>query len=111
VPLDSGWLSGRYGKDASFTDVRSRWSRADIERRAALVGKFEALLPHGVAMATTALRWLLAQRCVSSVIPGVKSVAQLRDNLATGDAALSAETLGGINALWAREIEDSPLPW
>lgn len=25
VPLDSGWLSGKYRTDVSFSDVRSRW--------------------------------------------------------------------------------------
>jgi len=111
VPLDSGWLTGRYGKDASFSDVRSRWSRADIERRADLVEKFRALVPAGETMTHTALRWLLAKPCVSSIIPGAKSVEQLRDNIAAGDLRLPPETVSAIEALWAADIERAPLPW
>jgi aryl-alcohol dehydrogenase-like predicted oxidoreductase len=33
VPLDSGWLSGRYRGDSRFTDVRQRWSPEVIARR------------------------------------------------------------------------------
>lgn len=111
VPLDSGWLSGRYGRNASFTDVRSRWTPADIERRAALVEQFKKLLPDGVSMPHTALRWLLAKSAVSSVIPGAKSVEQLRDNVAAADATLPDDTGHAIEALWAKEIQGYPLPW
>jgi len=111
VPLDSGWLAGRYGKDASFSDVRSRWSRADIERRAALVEQFKELLPDAASMPHTALRWLLAQRSVTSVIPGAKSVAQLKDNVAAATETIPAETARAIESLWAKKIEGSPLPW
>jgi aryl-alcohol dehydrogenase-like predicted oxidoreductase len=111
VPLDSGWLSGRYDKNASFTDVRSRWTPADIERRAALVDQFTHLLPAGVSMPHTALRWLLAKTAVSSVIPGAKSIAQLRDNVAAAEAPLPDETVNAVEALWAKEIQADPLPW
>ena len=111
VPLDSGWLAGRYGKDARFSDVRSRWSKADIERRADLVEKFKTLVPDAESMAHTALRWLLAQGSVSAVIPGAKSVEQLRDNVAAADQALAPATVEAIESLWANEIQAAPLPW
>ncbi|MBT2703038.1 aldo/keto reductase [Bacillus sp. ISL-35] len=28
VPLDSGWLSGKYDENSVFTDIRSRWTRS-----------------------------------------------------------------------------------
>ena len=31
VPLESGWLSGRYDAGSTFTDVRSRWSPDDVQ--------------------------------------------------------------------------------
>jgi aryl-alcohol dehydrogenase-like predicted oxidoreductase len=34
VPLDSGWLAGRYGRASTFSGVRSRWTAEDIARRA-----------------------------------------------------------------------------
>ncbi|HET9187643.1 MAG TPA: aldo/keto reductase [Acidothermaceae bacterium] len=111
VPLDSGWLSGRYDKNSRFSDVRSRWTPADIERRAALVEQFRALLPDDVSMPHAALRWLLAQGCVSSVIPGAKSLEQLRENVAAADTALPDATVQAIEALWSKEIQGDPLPW
>ncbi len=47
VPLDSGWLSGRYRGDSRFNDVRDRWSPEVVARRGALVEKFAALVPRG----------------------------------------------------------------
>jgi len=111
VPLDSGWLAGRYGKDASFTDVRSRWSQADIGRRADLVERLRELLPDGVSMAHAALRFLLAHSCVSSVLPGAKSSEQLRANVDAAAAPLPTETVAAIEDLWSKEIQGSPLPW
>jgi aryl-alcohol dehydrogenase-like predicted oxidoreductase len=37
IPLDSGWLSGKYDASSSFDDIRGRWSREDIQTRARLV--------------------------------------------------------------------------
>ncbi|MDX6515937.1 MAG: hypothetical protein QOH73_1603 [Gaiellaceae bacterium] len=111
VPLDSGWLSGKYRAGSSFEGVRDRWSDDVIARRAELVERFEALLPAGVATAQAALAFLLAQAPVSSVIPGAKSVAQLRDNLAAADEPLPAGTVAAIEQLWAGELAAEPLPW
>jgi aryl-alcohol dehydrogenase-like predicted oxidoreductase len=111
VPLDSGWLTGRYDERASFTDIRSRWDAATIERRAALVARLRAIVPADVTLTHAALRWLLAQDCVSSVIPGAKSVEQLRVNVAAADDVLAPETVDAIRALWAAEIEGAALPW
>jgi aryl-alcohol dehydrogenase-like predicted oxidoreductase len=111
VPLDSGWLSGKYRAGAAFEGVRARWSDEVIARRADLVERFEGLLPDGVPTAQGALAFLLAQSPVSSVIPGAKSVAQLQDNLAAADAPLPADTVGAIEALWAAELAADPLPW
>jgi aryl-alcohol dehydrogenase-like predicted oxidoreductase len=111
VPLDSGWLGGRYRAGASFDGVRDRWSDDVIARRAELVERFEALLPAGVSTAHGALAFLLAQAPVASVIPGAKSVAQLQANVAAADVSLPAETLAAIAALWRDEIAAEPLPW
>jgi aryl-alcohol dehydrogenase-like predicted oxidoreductase len=111
VPLDSGWLSGKYRAGAAFEGIRDRWSDDVIARRGALVERFEALLPEGVATAQAALAFLLAQAPVSSVIPGAKSVAQLQANLAAADAPLPPETVTAIEQLWADEVAADPLPW
>ena len=111
VPLDSGWLSGRYRNGHKFDDVRSRWSPEILARRSDLVEKFAALVPEGTSMAHAALQFVLAQPEVSTVIPGAKTVEQALDNFAAADKQLNPETVQAMRDLWTREIESDPLPW
>jgi aryl-alcohol dehydrogenase-like predicted oxidoreductase len=111
VPLDSGWLSGRYRGNYRFDDVRSRWSPEVIARRGALVEKFAQLVPPDQSLAHVALQFCLAQPAVSTVIPGAKSVAQALDNIAAADKELPAEVVQAIYNLWQAEIAADPLPW
>lgn len=111
VPLDSGWLSGRYRGDHQFNDIRKRWPPEVLARRSELVELFAALVPEGTSMAHTALQFILAQPQVSTIIPGAKSVEQALDNFAAADRQLSPEVVEAIHDLWKREIESEPLPW
>lgn len=111
VPLDSGWLSGRYRAGSRFDDVRERWSPEVIARRGALVEQLSALLPPGTPLAQAALQYCLAQPEVSTVIPGAKSVQQALDNFAAADKQMPQETVQAIHALWERELQAEPLPW
>ena len=111
VPLDSGWLSGKYRAGHKFDGVRDRWSPEVLARRSDLVEKFAALIPDKRSMAHAALQFVLAQPQVSTVIPGAKSVEQALDNFAAADKQLSAETVQAMRDLWTNEIESNPLPW
>lgn len=110
VPLESGWLSGKYGPTSTFDGTRSRWSTEDIARRAALVTQFKALLPPEVSTPHASLSYILAQPEVSTVVPGTKSLDQLRDNLAAAEVKLAPATLAAIRSLGKGHAED-PLPW
>jgi aryl-alcohol dehydrogenase-like predicted oxidoreductase len=111
VPLDSGWLTGRYGPDHDFTDMRRRWTPAVRARRAVLLAKFAALVPDGTPLAQAALQFVLAQPSVSTVIPGARSAAQARDNFAAARGRLAPEVVQAIADLWATEIAGDPVPW
>lgn len=111
VPLDSGWLSGKYRGTSSFDGIRSRWTPEVIARRAALVEQFAALLPPGVPIRDAALQYILAQPEISTIIPGAKSAAQAGENFAAAGGALGAETVRAVRSLWERELKDQPLPW
>jgi aryl-alcohol dehydrogenase-like predicted oxidoreductase len=111
VPLDSGWLSGRYRNGHRFDDIRSRWSPEVLARRSDLVEKFAALVPDGTSLAHAALQFVLAQPQVSTVIPGAKTVEQALDNFAAADKQLSPEVVQSMKDLWKQEIEAEPLPW
>ncbi len=111
VPLESGWLTGKYGRDARFTDVRSRWTRDQVTARAALVDEFRALLPQGMGLLSGALRFLLANDGVSTVIPGTKSVAQLHSTLGAAGDPLTAETVTAIRKWYDAKLGAKPLVW
>lgn len=111
VPLDSGWLSGRYRKGHNFEDIRKRWPPEVVERRSELVEQFAKLVPQGTSMAQAALQFILAQPQVSTIIPGAKSVQQALDNFAAAEKQLAPDVIQAIHDLWKREIESEPLPW
>lgn len=111
VPLDSGWLSGRYRGDHRFDDVRNRWTPEQVARRAALVEKFAQLVPDDRSLAHSALQFCLAQPAVSTVIPGAKSVEQALDNIAAADKPLPAASVQAIYDLWKQEIAHDIPPW
>ena len=111
VPLDSGWLSGRYRKGHNFDDIRKRWPAEVVERRSELVEQFARLVPKGTSMAHAALQFVLAHPQVSTVIPGAKTVEQALDNFAAADTQLSPEVVQSMYELWQSEIMSDPLPW
>jgi aryl-alcohol dehydrogenase-like predicted oxidoreductase len=111
VPLESGWLSGRYTADSEFTDVRSRWTREDIALRATLVEEFRALLPPRVGLVEGALRFLLSYDAVSTVIPGTKSVAQLESSLRAVEKPLPSDCVDAIRFWYETRLGTEPLDW
>ncbi len=92
VPLASGYLSGKYTADSDFSrdEVRGRWHSEENRRRqleqVARIQREE--VPAGVPMARWALAWCLKHPAVTCVIPGCKSVEQVRDNAAAAELEL-----------------------
>lgn len=67
IPLDSGWLSGKYGPDSVFSDIRARWSETDIQTRAVLVEKVKDIIGEENDLAQAAISFCLAYDAVSTV--------------------------------------------
>jgi aryl-alcohol dehydrogenase-like predicted oxidoreductase len=72
-----------------------------------------------VSTAQVALSWLFHQDCVTSVIVGVKSEQQLKDNLASIEVNLTSEELAEIDAVskpqqiypaWMSQMHSDRLP-
>lgn len=111
VPLDSGWLSGKYHRKSEFSGIRSRWPKDVIERRAALVEELARLLQGQASVLEAALSFILAQEAVTTVIPGCKSIQQWDTNRAAAYHGLSPAMVEQIQAFWEERLAKDPLPW
>ena len=122
VPLASGLLTGKFGRDTTFSaddhrqfnrhgeefDMGETFSGVDYELGLEAVEQLKALVPEGATMAQLALRWILEFDAVSTVIPGAKTPEQARANAAASDLpALSSETMATIAALYRDRIAPS----
>ena len=87
VPLASGFLSGKYSKDATFAggDVRSSWQDDEMAEVIKKVVKLKSEVPQDIPMAQWALAWCLRHPAVSCVIPGCKTVEQVESNAMAAD--------------------------
>ncbi|MFC4466351.1 aldo/keto reductase [Streptomyces xiangluensis] len=119
VPLASGLLSGKYTKDTVFPpddhrtfnrhgesfDQGETFSGVDYESGLEAAAEFSALAPKGATPAQTALRWIIQQPGVTSVIPGARSPEQARANAeAAALAPLPDATLDAVRELYDRSI-------
>ncbi|MEV7003863.1 aldo/keto reductase [Streptomyces sp. NPDC093982] len=121
VPLASGLLSGKYTKDTVFAandhrtynrhgesfDQGETFSGVDYATGVEAAAEFAELAPVGYTPAQLALRWIIQQPGVTTVIPGARTPEQARAN-ATAAALpeLSGDTLSAIRDLYDRRIQD-----
>lgn len=119
VPLASGLLSGRYDETTTFApddhrtfnrygekfDVGETFAGVPYEVGLAAVRELAPLVPEGMTMAQFALRWIIDQPGVTTVIPGARSAAQVRGNAAAGDLPpLTADQRAGVRDVYDRLI-------
>jgi aryl-alcohol dehydrogenase-like predicted oxidoreductase len=95
LPLASGLLSGKFGKTQQFAaqdhrnynrdgkafSVGETFSGLPFETGVELVEELKGLAPREMPLSQFALRWLLDQPAVSTIIAGVTKPAQLEDNV------------------------------
>ena len=119
VPLASGLLSGRYSHDTTFGaddhrtynrhgeafDVGETFSGVDFDTGVDAAREFTALIPTGTVPAQAALRWVIQQPGVTTVIPGARNPDQAQQNaLAAGLPPLTDAELRGIEEIYDRRI-------
>lgn len=94
LPLASGLLAGKFTKDTNFSETDHRNYNRDgkafnvgetfagipFERGVKIISRLRAHVPEGMTMAQMAIRWILDNECVSTVIPGASSSQQAKDN-------------------------------
>ena len=96
LPLASGLLSGKMSKTTQFTAqdhrnynrdgqafyVGETFSGLPFDKGVAFADEIKHWLPAGMSLAHLALRWILDQPAVSTIIAGVTRPDQLKDNVA-----------------------------
>jgi aryl-alcohol dehydrogenase-like predicted oxidoreductase len=111
IPLDSGWLTGKYNAESRFNDIRSRWSKEDIKTRANLVNKIRTIIGAEENLAQIAIAFCLAYDAVSTVIPGNVNIEQLTSNVQSADISIPQNLIEKLESLYQSEIKKLNLPW
>ena len=121
VPLASGLLSGRYDENTTFDasdhrnfnrhgeafDVGETFSGVPFEVGLAAVRELSELVDDDSTLAQFALRWVIDQPGVSTVIPGARNTEQVAQNVAAADLPpLRAAQLDGVRDVYDRLIRE-----
>jgi aryl-alcohol dehydrogenase-like predicted oxidoreductase len=112
VPLERGVLSGRFKSTAEFAS--KDWRRGVFPEEAlaqvqAAIEQLEFLVKGEVGSLTqAALRFILSQPAVATVIPGIRTVQQVEDNVAVSGKGLSADDVQRLRDLYASEFRHLP---
>ena len=112
VPFDEGSLTGTLTLESKWPEGDWRNSyfvpenlKASVER----VERLRPLVPTGMSLAEMALRFILNNPTVSTIIPGMRKPEHVRSNLATSDAGPLPADLHA--ALSSHRWERQPTHW
>lgn len=119
VPLASGLLTGKFNRNTRFSandhrnfnrhgesfDVGETFAGVDYETALEVVEELRPLVPVQATMAQMALRWILMNDAVSTVIPGARTPEQALANAAAADLPeLPASTMDRIETLYRERV-------
>ncbi|HYZ79980.1 MAG TPA: aldo/keto reductase [Solirubrobacteraceae bacterium] len=121
VPLASGLLSGRYDETTTFDasdhrsfnrrgeafDVGETFAGVPFEVGVQAARELSALVDEDSTLAQFALRWVIDQPGVSTVIPGARNAEQVAQNVAAAELApLRPEQQAGVREVYDRLIRE-----
>lgn len=112
VPFDEGTLTGTLTLDSKWPEGDWRNGYFVPENLKASVEHAEALrpaIPAGLDMPTLALRFILANPDVSTIIPGMRKVKNVEANIAASDAGPLAPDL--VQKMRAHRWDRQPTSW
>ena len=112
VPFDEGTLTGTLTKEARWPEGDWRNTYFVPENLSASVDRAETLrplVPDGMTMPELALRWILEEPTVSTIIPGMRKAKHVASNIAVSDGRkLDPDLLARLKGhRWDR----SPTSW
>ena len=108
VPFDEGSLTGTMTPNAKWPEGDWRnlyFTRDKLRETLQKVDELRADVPTGMSLPELALRFILSNKDVSTVIPGMRRVKHVEQNLAASDGhVLSAEQLAALRRhRWVRD--------
>jgi aryl-alcohol dehydrogenase-like predicted oxidoreductase len=108
VPFDEGSLSGGITRDTVFAadDWRaSYFTKENIKETMDRVDEIREVDLRGMSLAEVALRFILAESAVSTIIPGMRNTKHVESNLAVSDGKVLDQDLVDIfkQFRWDRE--------
>ena len=121
VPLASGLLTGKYDTSTTFAaddhrtynrdgaafDVGETFAGVPFEVGVAAAQEVAAYTPEGATTAQLALRWIIDQPGVSTVIPGASRPEQARNNVAAAALPpLGEDVLDGLRQVYDERIRE-----
>jgi aryl-alcohol dehydrogenase-like predicted oxidoreductase len=112
VPFDEGSLTGTLTLGSRFPEGDFRATYFGPENLPETVRRVEALkkiVPGGMTLPEMALRFILSHPMVGTVIPGMRKVAHVHANMATGDGKLLPDGL--MKELRKYRWNREPAPW
>jgi aryl-alcohol dehydrogenase-like predicted oxidoreductase len=112
VPFDEGTLTGTMTKETTFPedDWRSRYfTKENLVPSIDRVEELRPLIPNGSTMPDLALRFILSNPVVGSIIPGMRKTPHVESNIAASDRGpLPQDLIGELKKhRWVRK----PAPW
>jgi len=112
VPFDEGTLTGTLTLDSKWPEGdwrNSYFVRENMEASVAHAERLKPLIPPGMSMPEMALRFILNNPDVSTIIPGMRKLRHVESNLAASQAGPLPEALRA--ALRAHRWDRVPTKW
>ena len=110
VPLDSGWLTGKYNEFSEFNGIRNRWDSETKKNRSDIINKIKTIVKDE-NLVKYALSFILSFPAVVTVIPGVKNKNQLNSNIEATNFELSDQIKKQLIDLYNNTIKKQNIPW
>jgi aryl-alcohol dehydrogenase-like predicted oxidoreductase len=112
VPFDEGSLTGNLSRESSWPEGDWRNTYFVPENLISSVehaDRLRPLLPAGMSMAEMALRFILSEPAVSTIIPGMRKPGHVLANIAASDAGPLEQSL--LKELEKHRWEREPAEW
>jgi len=112
VPFDEGTLTGTLSLESSWPEGDWRntyFVPENLKSSVEHAEKLKPLVPEKMTMPEMALRFILADPRVTTIIPGMRKLSHVKSNIATSDAGLLDEGL--MQELQKHRWDREPTEW